>query len=413
MSRPDAHAVFAHPDFVRFQLARMLSTLGTQVASVAVGWQVYELTHRKIDLGYVGLAQFAPAVSLALVTGAVADRFDRRRVVALCHAAIALCFVALFALSRARVATPLPIYAVLVAFGTARAFLAPANQAMLPSLVPVEMFAQAMAWSSSIWQVAAVSGPALGGLLWGPVGGGVFALSAACSLASVALSLSLRPRPAPRAPDARRPSLDALLAGVRYVWTTKLVLGAVSLDLFAVLLGGAVALLPVFAGDILHTGAWGMGLLRSAPAAGAGAMALWLAYHPIDRRAGAAMLACVAAFGAATVAFGLSKNFYLSLAALMVSGAVDMVSVVVRQHAVQLATPDAMRGRVSAVNLVFVSTSNELGEFESGVTAEWLGPVRAVVAGGVGTMLVVALWTWLFPPLRRLDSLSSLAPKEG
>ena len=406
------HAVFAHRDFIRFQFARFLSTVGTQVASVAVGWQVYDLTHRKLDLGYVGLAQFAPALGLSLVTGAVADRYDRKRVAALCHLVIALCFVALFAIARSRPATAHPIYAVLLVFGTARAFLGPSNQAMLPSLVPPEMFGTAMAWGASIWQVAAVSGPALGGLLWGPLREGVFALSALCSLASMGFVLALNPRPAPPAAP-RRVSWDDLLAGVRYVWRTKLVLGTVTLDLFAVLFGGAVALLPVFARDILHTDAWGMGMLRSAPAAGAAAMALWLAYHPLERRAGRTMLLCVALFGAATVVFGLSENFALSLVALTVTGAVDMVSVVVRQHAVQLATPDAMRGRVSAVNLVFVSTSNELGEFESGLTAEWFGPVRAVVGGGLATIAVVALWAWRFPVLRKLDSLNDLRHDAG
>ncbi len=402
MSESAPHAVFAHRDFIRFQLARFLSTVGAQIASVAVGWQVYELTHRKLDLGFVGLAQFAPAVTLSLVTGSVADRFERRRVVALCHGLIALCFVALVALSRAHVTDPLPIYAVLVVFGTARAFLGPSNQALMPTLIPPEMFARGMAWGSSIWQIAAVSGPALGGLLWAPLRGNVYALSAALSVISMALALSLRPRVTANE-KKRGVSRDDVLAGVRYVWRNKIVLGSVSLDLFAVLFGGAVALLPVFARDILHTGAWGAGVLRSAPAAGATAMALWLAYHPLERNAGRAMLRCVAIFGVATVVFGLSESFALSVLALAVTGAVDMVSVVVRQHVVQLATPDAMRGRVSAVNLVFVSTSNELGEFESGLTAEAFGPVAAVVGGGVATILVVALWSRLFPALRDLD----------
>ncbi len=412
MSELSPHAVFAHRDFVRFQLARFLSTVGTQIASVAVGWQVYDLTHRKLDLGFVGLAQFAPAVALSLVTGAVADRFDRRRVVALCHGLIALCFVALVALSRAHVASPVPIYATLVVFGTARAFLGPSNQALLPTLIPPEMFARAMAWGSSIWQIAAVSGPALGGLLWAPLHGNVYALSAVLSLTSMGLALSLRPRVV-EGEKKREVSRDDLLAGVRYVWRNKIVLGSVSLDLFAVLFGGAVALLPVFARDILHTGAWGAGVLRSAPALGATAMALWLAYHPLERRAGHAMLLCVALFGAATVVFGLSESFALSVIALAVTGAVDMVSVVVRQHVVQLATPDVMRGRVSAVNLVFVSTSNELGEFESGVAAEAFGPVTAVVGGGIATMIVVALWAWLFPSLRKLDRPLELTAEES
>ncbi len=406
MTAPSPSAVFAHRDFVRFQLARFLSTLGTQIVSVAVGWQVYEFRHSTLDLGYVGLAQFAPAVALPLVTGAVADRFDRRRIAAVCHTLIAVCYAALYALSRAGNTSPLPVYAVLVVFGTARAFLGPANQALLPTLVPASLFGTAMAMGSTIWQVAAVSGPALGGVLWAPLRANVYLLAMVFAAVSVVSIATVSP-PAER-PPARRVSVDDLLVGVRYIWTNRLVLGAVTLDLFAVLFGGAVALLPVFARDILHTSAWGAGLLRSAPAMGAAAMAFWLAYHPLDRHAGRWLFACVAAFGAATVVFGLSRHFALSLLALMVTGAVDMVSVVVRQHAVQLATPDAMRGRVSAVNLVFISTSNELGEFESGVTARWFGPRLAVVGGGLATMAVVALWSRLFPSLYALDRLDAL-----
>lgn len=407
MSVPE---IFRHRDFRRLQAARFLSTVGTQVASVCVGWQVYALTHRKLDLGYVGLAQFFPALALPLVTGVVADRFDRRRVVALCHIASGLCFVALFAIATSRVSTPAPIYAVLVALGVARAFMGPASQALLPNVVPSALFGAAVSWGSTVWQVAAVSGPAVGGLLYAVVHGGVFALSACASLASAALVLSLRPAPQ-RAP-ASRPGWDDLVAGLRYVARNRLVLGTISLDLFAVLFGGAVALLPVFASDVLHVGAWGLGLLRSAPAVGAAVTAAWLAYHPIERHAGWKMLAGVGVFGAATVVFSLSRSFGLSLAALAVSGAADMVSVVVRQHTVQLATPDAMRGRVSAVNMVFVSTSNELGEFESGATAEWLGPRRAGALGGALTLLVVAAWSLSFASLRRLDRLDTLLKRD-
>ncbi|MEZ4411093.1 MAG: MFS transporter [Polyangiales bacterium] len=268
-----------------------------------------------------------------------------------------------------------------------------------------------MSWESTVWQVAAVSSPAVRGLLYAAVHGGVFALSAVASLTSGALVLSLRPA-AQTAPTAR-PGWDDLVAGLRYVARNRLVLGTISLDLFAVLFGGAVALLPVFASDVLHVGAWGLGLLRSAPAVGAAAMAAWLAYHPIERRAGWKMLAGVGVFGAATGVFSLSRSFGLSLAALAVSGAADMVSVVVRQHTVQLATPDAMRGRVSAVNMVFVSTSNELGEFESGVTAEWLGPRRAGALGGALTLAVVAAWSLGFASLRRLDRLDTMLKRDG
>jgi MFS family permease len=398
-------SLLQHPDFVRFQLARFVSTIGTQVTSVAVGWQVYAHTHRKIDLGYVGLAQFVPGVALALVTGAVADRFDRRRVIAVCHVLIALCYVALWLLSRHPTASLAPVYGVLVAFGAARAFLGPANQALLPRLVPTELLGTAMAMGSTIWQVAAVSGPALGGVLFGVLHGGVYLVSAVCALVSAGFALALQTSGAPTA--MRRPGWSDVLAGVRYVWGNPVVLGAVSLDLFAVLLGGAVALLPVFASDILHAGVWGLGALRASPAVGAALMAMWLAYHPLDRRVGRSLLV-----GVATVVFARSRWVPLSVLALAVTGAADMVSVVVRQNVVQLATPDAMRGRVSAVNLVFISTSNELGEFESGVTAEWFGPVRAAALGGLGTMAVVALWWRLFPALRDIDRLSDVRPKE-
>jgi MFS family permease len=402
VTSPSAHSVFSHGGFVRFQIARFVSTVGTQIASVAVGWQVYELTHRKIDLGYVGLAQFVPVIGLSLVAGAVADRFERRYVVAVCHFLFALCFVALWGLCTTSIRTPAPIYAVLLMLGVARAFVAPANQALLPGLVPKAQFASALAMGSSLWQIAAIAGPALGGLLWAPLRGSVFALSAGCSLLSGILVLSLQPRVS-ETPPRRATSVHELFAGVRYVWNQKLILGAVSLDLFAVLLGGAVALLPVFASDILHVGATGMGMLRSAPAVGAAAMALWLAYNPLGRHAGRVMLVSVAVFGVATLVFGWSQNIVISLVALAVTGAADMVSVVVRQNVVQLSTPDEMRGRVSAVSQVFISTSNELGEFESGVTAEIFGPVRAVALGGIGTVLVVALWAWMFPSLRRFE----------
>ncbi len=408
MSSP--RSLLQHPDFVRFQLARFVSTIGTQVTSVAVGWQVYAHTHRKIDLGYVGLAQFVPGVALALVTGAVADRFDRRRVIAVCHVLIALCYVALWLLSRHPTASLAPVYGVLVAFGAARAFLGPANQALLPRLVPTELLGTAMAMGSTIWQVAAVSGPALGGVLFGVLHGGVYLVSAVCALVSAGFALALQTSGAPTA--MRRPGWSDVLAGVRYVWGNPVVLGAVSLDLFAVLLGGAVALLPVFASDILHAGVWGLGALRASPAVGAALMAMWLAYHPLDRRVGRSLLVAVGLFGVATVVFARSRWVPLSVLALAVTGAADMVSVVVRQNVVQLATPDAMRGRVSAVNLVFISTSNELGEFESGVTAEWFGPVRAAALGGLGTMAVVALWWRLFPALRDIDRLSDVRPKE-
>ena len=401
---------FGHRDYKLFQAARLFAVLGSQMQSVAIGWQIYAIGGRPIDLAWVGLAQFLPAVCLSLVTGHVADRFQRRRILVVCYAAMALLSAALFAFTRADPTHLGPIYAVLVGVGVARAFQGPASQSLLPSLVPVEHFSNAVAWSSSLWQTAMVLGPTLGGVAYAAFGGAskVYAVAACSSLSACALVATMRPIP-PRA--GREPTtLASVFAGVKYVWTNQVVLGAISLDLFAVLLGGATALLPIYARDILHLGPWALGILRSAPAAGAAVTGVALALRPIDKRAGAKMFVCVAIFGVATIVFGLSRSFALSLVALVAIGASDMVSVYVRSALVQLATPDAMRGRVSAVNMVFIGASNELGEFESGVTAQWFGTVASVVVGGVGTLLVVALWALRFPKLRRVDELRDAAP---
>jgi MFS family permease len=408
-------AAFSHRQFNLFQTAKIFAVLASQMQSVAVGWQVYAITGRPMDLAWVGLAQFFPALLLSLVTGHVADRVERRRILMACHAAMALLSIALLVLARSGElarsggAHLLPIYAVLVGVGVARAFQGPANQAILPSLVPVAHFANAVTWSSFSWQATMVVGPTLGGVLYAAGGGAgmVYAASAGCSVGALALLAAMsRIVPASRPEPVTRKSL---LAGVRYVRGNQIVLGAISLDLFAVLLGGATALLPVYARDILHLGPWALGTLRSAPAVGAAVTGIALAARPIERRAGAKMLACVALFGVATVVFGLSRSFALSLVALTLVGASDMVSVVVRSSLVQLATPDAMRGRVSAVNMVFIGASNELGEFESGLTAQWLGAVPSVVLGGVGTLVVVAIWAVRFPRLGRVDRLRDAA----
>jgi MFS family permease len=399
-------AAFQHRDFNLFQAARLFSILGMQMQSVAIGWQVYSITGRPLDLAYVGLAQFFPAACLSLVTGHAADRFERRNILLVCHGAMAALSIALLFVARSGVAHATPIYAVLVGVGVARAFLGPANQSILPTLVPVAHFGNAVAWGSSLWQTATVLGPTLGGVFYAACRGpaAVYGAAAIGSLGAFAFVAAMRVV-GPRA--AQPPSTRAsLLAGVRYVRRNQIVLGAISLDLFAVLLGGATALLPVYARDILHLGPWALGALRSAPAAGAAVTAVALALRPIESRAGVKMFAGVAVFGIATLAFGLSRSFALSLLALAVAGAADMVSVFVRSALVQLATPDAMRGRVSAVNMVFIGASNELGEFESGVTAQWLGAVPSVVVGGVGTLIVVALWAWRFPALRRIDRLT-------
>jgi MFS family permease len=403
-------AAFRYRDFNLFQTARLLSILGMQMQSVAIGWQIYSLTGRPMSLAWVGLAQFFPAVGLSLVTGHTADRVERRKILIVCHLAMAALSMTLFWTTRTPVPRTSAIYVVLVGVGVTRAFLGPANQSILPTLVSTEHFGNAVAWGSSFWQVAMVLGPTAGGLLYAAFGGaaGVYALAAACSLAacSLVLGIATRGAPAARSPVTR----SSLLAGVRYVRSNPIVFGAISLDLFAVLLGGATALLPVYARDILSLGPWALGALRSAPAVGAAVTAFALAVRPIERAAGTKMFAGVAIFGAATIVFGLSRNFALSLLALAVLGASDMVSVFVRSALVQLATPDAMRGRVSAVNMVFIGASNELGEFESGLTAQWLGTVPAVVFGGIGTLLVVAVCAWQFPALRRVDRLKDAQP---
>jgi len=299
-----------------------------------------------------------------------------------------------------------PIYLVLVMVGTVRAFSMPAGQSLVPQLVPEKHFPNAVAWGSTVFQTATILGPALGGLIYALVHGpaAVYATSMTASLVATAAVARIRPRAAQR---LREPvNLTTVFAGLRYIWRQKLVLGSISLDLFAVLLGGAVALLPVYAREILHTGPWGLGILRSAPGVGAAGMAILLAHQPLRRRAGATMLWCVAGFGGFTIVFGLSRSLVLSLLALLLVGASDMVSIIVRGTLVQLATPDAMRGRVSAVNSIFIGASNELGQFESGLTAHWFGTVPAVVLGGIGTLLVVVVWTGLFPELRNADRLT-------
>jgi MFS family permease len=410
-ARRDPRAPFRYREYRLFQGSRLLSTLAGQMQSVALGWHVYEQMHRPLALGLVGLAQFLPALGFALISGQVADRFDRRRVLLVCHGVQGLSCALLCGLAATSHTAAWPMYAAAALVGAGRAFSGPAAQALLPNLIPREHFNSAVAWSSSVWQLATIVGPAVGGLVLAAASNRASAVyAAAVGLYGVDLLLLAKLRVRYDRLETKAVSWSTLFAGVRYVWQKKVVLGAISLDLFAVLLGGAVALLPIFARDLLHVGAWGMGLLRSAPAVGAGLTAVALAYRPIGGRAGLKMLGCVGLFGAATIVFGLSRHFVLSLAALAVVGAADMVSVVVRQTLTQLTTPSEMRGRVSAVNLVFVGASNELGEFESGLAASWLGAPMSVVMGGVGTCVVVLLWSVLFRELRRVDRLDKLAP---
>jgi MFS family permease len=404
------HIAFQYPNFRYYMTARFLITTSSEMQAVAVAWQVYGITHRPLDLGLVGLAQFLPAVLLFLLAGHTADRVPRQRILATCCAAFAACSLGLLSLTLHGISAVWPIYAVLLANGTVRAFNGPASQAFVPLLVPVEHFPNAIAWNASVFMSAVIVGPMIGGPLYGFLGNPipVYACAATATLTALALILALR-LPAVARPRAAA-SIEAVLGGLRYIWRTRLVLGAISLDLFAVLLGGAVAMLPVYARDILSLGAAGLGLLRSAPGAGALITAVALAHWPLRRHAGYAMLCCVAAFGVCTVVFGLSRSVPLSLVALALVGATDMVSVNVRQNMIQLTTPDEMRGRVSAVNSIFVGASNELGQFESGITAQWFGVVPSVVLGGLGTLAIVAAGAWLFPALRRVDRLSSLTP---
>lgn len=388
---------------MRLWFARLAGTAASQMLMVAVGWQMYDLTRSAWDLGLVGLFQFAPALGLVLWAGHVIDRHHRARIVAVCLAAQVGVAAVLCAGSAGGWASRELLLGVSLVLGAVRAFQMPAQQALTPLLVPAQVLPRALAFSSAGMQGAIIAGPALGGLIY--VAGAPVTYTVCALLFSVACGLCLAIRYDHRPPPAAPVTLQTLLAGVHFVWGHKVVLGAVSLDLFAVLLGGATALLPMFARDILHTGPWGLGLLRAAPAVGALMVSLALARWPIRRRSGKVLLGAVAVYGAATLAFGLSTELLLSMAALAVTGAADMVSVVIRQTLVQLETPDAMRGRVSAVNSVFIGASNQLGEFESGATAAWLGPVGSVVLGGVGCLLVAALWLRLFPGLAQRDEL--------
>jgi MFS family permease len=408
---PSVHppaSAFSLPGFRLYWAARLCASLATQMQSIAVGWQVYDLTHRPLDLGLVGLAQFLPALSLALVTGHIADRYDRRRILALCVIVEAICALLLLSLTIQGNREERRIFAILFLFGVARAFEFPASIALMPNLVPPQQFASAAAWSSSAWQTATIVGPALGGLLYalGPVV--VYSLCGGllCTAAVVVSRIHIE-----RSTTVKKAvTWESLLSGLAFIRSQPLVLGAISLDLFAVLLGGATALLPIYARDILQVGPSGLGLLRSVPALGALVTVLVLVRRPISRRAGPLLFVTVGVFGLATIVFGLSHNLWLSLATLALLGAADMVSVVIRRVLVQLSTPDEVRGRVSAVEAVFIGASNELGEFESGITAAWLGVVPAVVLGGAGTLTVVLLWAWLFPQLRRVDGLERLSP---
>ena len=408
MSASDASssaALFAIRPFMRFCCARVAGSTGSQMLMVAVGWQMYDLTHSAWDLGLVGLFQFLPALLLTLVAGHVADQFDRSRILALCTLTQAGAALVLALATAQSWATRELLFVLSVTLGCAKAFQMPSQQALVPLLVPAPMLARALAFNSAGMQMAVIGGPALGGFIYVAGPEVVYGVCASLFALGAVLFLRVDHRHVPRAKEPV--TADTLLAGVRFIWQRPVMLGAISLDLFAVLFGGATALLPIFAKDILHVGPWGLGILRAAPAVGALLMSIALTRRPITRRVGHALFGAVAVFGLAMLVFALSRSLVLSFVALWVSGAADMLSVVIRQSLVQLETPDHMRGRVSAVNSVFIGASNQLGEFESGATAALVGPVGSVLLGGFGTLLVVALWIRMFPALARRQNLSA------
>ncbi|MBB3272341.1 MULTISPECIES: MFS transporter [Pseudomonas] len=392
-----------HRPFLAFWLARVFTASGFQMLTVAIGWHLYQLTGNVLDLGLVGLVEFAPRVLFMLHTGHVADRYDRRKVAALCQSLQGLIALALAVGSATDNVTRELIFALAFLLGATRSFEMPATQALLPNVVPPGLFPRAVAASASATQSATIVAPAVGGFLY--AFGSIWVYGPTVALYAIACMLTLSLQARGQVVQRGRASIESLLAGIRFIRSRPDILGAISLDLFAVLLGGATALLPVFAKDILLTGPLGLGLLRSAPAVGALLMSVWLARFPFERNVGRTMFTAVGVFGVATIAFGLSTSFWFSLAVLVVLGAADMISMVIRGAFVQLETPDEMRGRVSAVNGLFIGASNQLGEFESGVTAHWFGTVPAVVMGGVGTLVVTGVWIRLFPTLAKRDRL--------
>ena len=409
--------LFRHREFGLFWLGLLFVNLAVQIEAVTIGWQIYGLARASLSIersaflvGMVGLCQFLPLFVLTLYAGTVVDRHDRRRIVLVSLGAEIVCVLALIVVARHPSAAVTPIFAIAAVFGAARAFLNPASSAVTPMLVPRADMPQAISLKSLSWQGAVIVGPWFGGMLCAISTATAYEVAALMYGLGIVTLLMMRADTRPQ----RRPGSrwEQVREGLDYVWTNKIILGAISLDLFAVLLGGATALLPAFASDILHVGADGFGLLRSGPAIGAAAMALALSRWPLKRRAGARMFAAVAAFGLATLVFALSKSMVLSIAALAVLGAADMISVYVRQTLVQIVTPDHMRGRVSAVSGLFISGSNELGEFESGVVARILGPVGAAVFGGIGTLVVTGVWARMFPALYNADRLDAPEPTE-
>ncbi len=404
---PENYSLLKQRDFILYMVARLFANLGVQMQTVAVGWAVYSKTSQPLDLGWVGLSQFAPFVLLILPAGHFADHHDRRRIIIGCLTLHAVCALILGVFTFVDIASVWPIFAAMTLLGTARAFIMPAAQALLPNMVPRKHFGRAVAFNSSVYQVTTIVGPAIGGVLLIAGGLTVFISVLVCMIIATVAAIAVRTPPMVEKKETSQVSkeldLKSLLSGLSFVRSRPAVLGAISLDLFAVLLGGSVALLPVYARDILHVGPSGLGVLRSAPGVGAVICALWLTAKPIDKHVGAWMFGSVAIFGLATMVFGATTHFALSLLALVMLGASDMVSVFVRGYLVQVLTPDYIRGRVGAISSVFIGASNELGEFESGVTAEWFGTVRSVVIGGAATIGITLLWSKLFPGIRNMN----------
>ena len=400
------YTLYRNRSLVLFWLGRFSSTIAYQMLSVAVGWQIYALTGSPVYLGLVGLAQFLPMILFSLVAGHVADRYDRRLVFRVCQITQAIGVLVLAVGSFESWLSKEHILSIAFLLGVARVFEMPTTQALLPNLVSAEFFPKAVAWSASLLQAGSIAGPALGGFLYTAGPSVAYAVMGAIFLCGSLLVSFITIR---NAPVQRQPvSLKSIFAGIAFIRSKQAILGAISLDLFAVLLGGATALLPIYAREILFTGPWGLGFLRSAPAVGALVISVFLARFPLRHHMGRTMFIAVAVFGLGTMAFAISTSFFFSLAMLVLLGGADVISVVIRQSLVQIETPDLMRGRVAAVNSLFIGTSNQLGEFESGLTAAWFGTKAAVLIGGIGTIIVAGLWMRLFPALAHVDNLDGL-----
>lgn len=399
----DRYAAFRHKPYMVFWLSRFFARFAAMIISVAVGWQIYDLTRDPFDLGLIGLVQFLPALLLVLITGAVADRYGRKNIMTLSILLEVFCAVAILYFSMMGLTSPIPIFIALGVFGVARAFFGPAASALVANLVPEKDFANAVAWNSSSWQTASIVGPAVGGLLYGISANIAYGVALALFVSAFILAVFIKSKPLKNKREVV--TFKSLFGGFSYIYKEKVVFGAISLDLFAVLFGGAVALLPIFARDILELGPWGLGFLRAAPGIGAVLMALFLTGRSIKDNAGLIMLLSVGLFGLSTAMFAVSTIAWVSILLLAVLGAADMVSVYIRGTLVQLWTPDALRGRVSAVSMVFIGASNELGEFRAGTMAAFIGTVPAVLVGGVGAMVIAFGWAFLFPQLLKAKTL--------